>query len=794
MIATPGPITYCTPRYDASPLMELDEYVELDDSLQALNLSASGSQTGVEPLDPSTHQLGDTNFEESENDEQALLASNNLEPAQVPVHSIESPVSHEHNRRNGFYLPSPSSAVDNYVMDTDTVEEQTGEFSAVDQARSGECLVGDDATNREINAPYTTPNNLTLEEINLAALTQAMKQARKASVELELCSVQLLSLLTYVQELPLEVDLCFKSTSLYQSIRPVADMVIAYIEKGEHFAAVYIYNLVMIGYFNTRPTIGVLNFSPKALSDRSSFSQTMQNQEYLDHEVKVLQIALAVYFKEELLAGNWTLWISTRCDNIVGIIERLRSSQNTRISTYSATLNHQLDNLSQSIQILWNDKGMHLDQQSWQQFCTDLLRQLVDLAKNYSLDRQFEAAEILFRLVGDFSPSFKDSTINEEYTYGEHRASWLSESYNSGVRPWAERVHQLGAQLDDSPQTSFGPVNSTIHTLCERLVQTYWGFKGLSPETDNSNPFSTDRHRQRQGLAKENNAGGYLSRALQIISVGLTPFLPKKRPEVTDIDSAREIYEIERPTFATTRQFSSGEKRSKVKHIVSDENALDEDASDEDNSGEDGSDEENELPALAMALQFPLHRRSSFDSIGAVEESKLPTIIPIAGPFPEQTWSSFDNVDTPLLSPTSVEFRQSSSLSSRFMVVTKQEEALLEALRQKQARMREKIFEEHVTAESLPRIPERVGEENGLPAILPMAGGLIETDEESELLSIFPTTYLRPLQNGRVETINLSTDTDSGFTSGSTRSYKYGVTMSDSDIPGIDLSKYVVTG
>jgi hypothetical protein len=42
------------------------------------------------------------------------------------------------------------------------------------------------------------------------------------------------------------------------------------------------------------------------------------------------------------------------------------------------------------------------------------------------------------------------------------------------------------------------------------------------------------------------------------------------------------------------------------------------------------------------------------------------------------------------------------------MAVTKQEEALLEALRQKRARMREKIIEEHETAKSPPRIPEKI--------------------------------------------------------------------------------------
>lgn len=68
---------------------------------------------------------------------------------------------------------------------------------------------------------------------------------------------------------------------------------------------------------------------------------------------------------------------------------------------------------------------------------------------------------------------------------------------------------------------------------------------------------------------------------------------------------------------------------------------------------------------------------------------------------------------TPPLSPNSVEFQllqtQTRERNGRFMAVTKQEEALLEALRMKRARMREEIIEEHETAKtpSPPRIPER---------------------------------------------------------------------------------------
>ncbi|KAL5329174.1 hypothetical protein ACEPPN_002684 [Leptodophora sp. 'Broadleaf-Isolate-01'] len=57
---------------------------------------------------------------------------------------------------------------------------------------------------------------------------------------------------------------------------------------------------------------------------------------------------------------------------------------------------------------------------------------------------------------------------------------------------------------------------------------------------------------------------------------------------------------------------------------------------------------------------------------------------------------------TPPLSPSSMMFRQTSERSSRFMAVTQQEEALLEALRRKRARMREEIIEEHETTMKTP--------------------------------------------------------------------------------------------
>jgi len=47
-----------------------------------------------------------------------------------------------------------------------------------------------------------------------------------------------------------------------------------------------------------------------------------------------------------------------------------------------------------------------------------------------------------------------------------------------------------------------------------------------------------------------------------------------------------------------------------------------------------------------------------------------------------------------------------------------------------------------------------------------------------------------PKRKGGLKVVDPETETDTGFTTSSTRSYKYGVTFSDSDVPGIDISRY----
>ncbi|CZR57130.1 uncharacterized protein PAC_07019 [Phialocephala subalpina] len=108
---------------------------------------------------------------------------------------------------------------------------------------------------------------------------------------------------------------------------------------------------------------------------------------------------------------------------------------------------------------------------------------------------------------------------------------------------------------------------------------------------------------------------------------------------------------------------------------------------------------------------------------------------------------------TPPLSPTSMEFRQTSERSSRFMAVTKQEEALLEALRQKRARMREEIIEEHETAKSPspPRIPSRNASRASGASVSTIRGPRNSGKQKGEILLYLNTPASETHQIGTAE-------------------------------------------
>ncbi|KAH7342912.1 hypothetical protein BKA65DRAFT_301069 [Rhexocercosporidium sp. MPI-PUGE-AT-0058] len=98
---------------------------------------------------------------------------------------------------------------------------------------------------------------------------------------------------------------------------------------------------------------------------------------------------------------------------------------------------------------------------------------------------------------------------------------------------------------------------------------------------------------------------------------------------------------------------------------------------------------QSQIPSQREKKDKPASVRSSTSS----QRMKPPSIASI---------QSLQAPFTPPLSPSSMVFRQTSERSNRFMAVTQQEEALLEALRQKRARMREEIIEEHETTMKTP--------------------------------------------------------------------------------------------
>lgn len=90
---------------------------------------------------------------------------------------------------------------------------------------------------------------------------------------------------------------------------------------------------------------------------------------------------------------------------------------------------------------------------------------------------------------------------------------------------------------------------------------------------------------------------------------------------------------------------------------------------------------------------------------------------------------------SPPTSPTSLEVPIAAPRSSRMMAVTKQEEALLEALRQKRAMMREQIIEEHETQHrSPPRIPTRTASRYSQASSISTIRGQSSTGKERILL------------------------------------------------------------
>lgn len=156
----------------------------------------------------------------------------------------------------------------------------------------------------------------------------------------------------------------------------------------------------------------------------------------------------------------------------------------------------------------------------------------------------------------------------------------------------------------------------------------------------------------------------------------------------------------------------------------------------------------NRRPPISMSTNLPdgmsTARRNSRESVSSSVRNLKQNLLPvpeaisdslhIAGPWPKPPTTVYEPQErqyrgsilkekrtsrqasiissigshhepTPPLTPSSLSSsRQGAERESRFMAVTQQEEALLEALRRKRARMREEIIEEHCKTPSPPSV------------------------------------------------------------------------------------------
>jgi hypothetical protein len=212
-------------------------------------------------------------------------------------------------------------------------------------------------------------------------------------------------------------------------MKEIATLARSYIEKQQHSAAVLLYKRVIINAWGVG---GVLSPAfTHILEGILRFSSVVKRQCYLKHELAVLQLVVAGYFKLQLSAENPSLLASVR---ISGVVQRLRGIHNATSSFLGEDLNQKFRSLTRTV-------NGHLDNHFYQDrhFRDLLLFNALDLANCYSLRGEFKIAGELFRLRSIRSscfvmPTFKTNhrrTRAEEWF--EHHQRWQQSVLS---KPW----------------------------------------------------------------------------------------------------------------------------------------------------------------------------------------------------------------------------------------------------------------------------------------------------------------------------------------------------------------------
>jgi hypothetical protein len=352
LIETPGPVTYCTPHFDMNmdSTIELDETAELDDNFEDLDFSTSDLSTRLKSPHSSADHINDASAEDTKMDSRLLstdeggslglsgFASNSIDDgrsevaegyiwSQGPITSasklfpaidifnsddLESPQSsitgnqnaaaneHGHGEEHDrLSRNAPLSVPGGFQEEGDVQNQERFVASMIPDDHSP--IIGDKypAANE---APNMAPARLT-HEASLSALGEAIDECFKDGFELDLTISQLLSLLTYLQGPSSEPEEQSEGFLSYWEMENLAALASYYIEKQQHAAAVLLYKRVIINAWMVFRDVLFTDFM-RVLEEIFPFSHIVKRECYLEHELTVLQLVVAGYFKLLLSAEN----------------------------------------------------------------------------------------------------------------------------------------------------------------------------------------------------------------------------------------------------------------------------------------------------------------------------------------------------------------------------------------------------------------------------------------------------------------------------------------------------------
>lgn len=335
-IATPGPITSGTPHFDVNmdlPI-ELDEAAELDDHFKELGFSVS--TTWSQSLERNEGQPNGTSTELSLQANEVLpgqdiswsFVSDGVESTQPPAAGEHHPAPNEPSKgeeHDPVYSSDPPPVMPPFQnaengqnkKDADSPMISTGDISAASESKPS-----------DFNALNSPSHDYQLSTRNLCALSSALEESYEGGLELNLSIAQLLSMLPYLQKLPLGVcepvrdDPSDWASQMYWELRDIAKLTQTYIEAGDRPATVLIYKSVIAGsQILMRDTVWK-DFRQK-LESSPSFSQILKGGEYRYFETTVLEAVLTAYFKLQLSAKIPSAFAFEASGRALDVMERL---------------------------------------------------------------------------------------------------------------------------------------------------------------------------------------------------------------------------------------------------------------------------------------------------------------------------------------------------------------------------------------------------------------------------------------------------------------------------------------